>query len=593
MPTPYDYYLQLNKKFGKDVPEDEGTSPFPFSAPQDNPVFANADKFVEQLSPEQIKTPVSPDGLIGDDLSRSLTADQKDNIFRAHAGSAPFWNPDHIKSIANDNIPIDDEKNFVLPLNTTQTPNVLPETNKIPSLAPSSQPLEFTSDNLNTTIGLNTINGARNQPSSFDLAKLASGEINDSNNSLIYELIRAKNFYNAAQEGQGGDADRKAAADYATYIRNLAKMNNVSLGSSFDDGNNLSTEQANLAWGKYVLDETNKAQQKFQSVQDNLKNNFGESSNQHYWRLYDEYRQNGDSDRTAAIKAGRETMNYQQNRVQSLQSAIDDYGIEGGTMNQFGVSLLGQLAEEDNIMGSAYANAYATPKLNFEKQQAIAQETLRQTSADRRKAAEIQANAVIQKMLEAGRQDRAKLQSETSMRNTDVKEESANERFNTAEKNKVKMAEIKHKNSVALQKADQEFQIFLEEFKARLKGEKQSGTGQSGKASKEDYDKLRNMRNRYEKIYNAAVESDDAQSADGIKAKMDYIDKLLDYEEDPRYQYDWIDNDDDSNARSYLAAEKQGVTPEELKQWVQEHIPNKQKQHKFYDLVENIRKRWF
>lgn len=408
---------------------------------------------------------------------------------------------------------------------------------------------------------------------------MASG-INDKNAQGIEGINYWKNFYDSAPQGKEGDAKRAYAANQADYIRKFFKMRGIDLGEW--GGNNLSTEQSNLAWGNYVLNEAEKYQNKFQAVQDNLKNNYGENSNDHFWRLYDEYRQQGYGDRQAAILAGRETRTYQQERVGNLRDAINEYGIDNGnSLNQFGVNTLAQIAEEDNIMGTAIAQGFATPKENYEKQQAMLQEMLRQTSANQRKQAEILANQFLTEYV----------QGQTNLRNTQTNQTKLDvAEINQGGQDARQKALFKHQWD--LKKADQEFQIFMKEFEAALKGEKQNGTGQSGKANKEDYDKLRNMRSRYEKIYNDAAGAGDTQSANEIKAKMDYIDKLLDYKEDPRYQYDWGD-DNEANARSYLAAEKQGVTSEELKQWVQQHIPNKQAQHRFYDLVENIRKRWF
>lgn len=322
-----------------------------------------------------------------------------------------------------------------------------------------------TQEDVSTRVSLDTLNATQNQPSqpdSFELARLASGNINNNNLGYINEIIAAKNAWGNATT----DADRKAAADYATYIRNLAQMNDVDLGQ-FGDASGLSGEQANLALGKYVLDEAEKAQNKFQAVQDNLKNNYGESSNDHFWRLYDEYRQQGYGDRKAAILAGRETQTYQQDRVSNLRDAINEYGIDNGNiLNQFGVNTLAQIAEEDNIMGTAIANGFETPKENYEKQQAMLQEMLRQTSANQRKQAEILANQFITEYVQGQITDRTNSTNKVKQDIAQMKENRNDARTEYTEKNKFDLEKFKQENRVALKKADQEFTYNLEQAKA-------------------------------------------------------------------------------------------------------------------------------
>lgn len=287
-------------------------------------------------------------------------------------------------------IPI--EKSLVLPINTTQTPqSILPTpptpTETTPPVNPLPTPQPTLGQAMNTTP---TATPAVTAPATPDVYELASGGINNRNLGLVGGIIDAKNLYASAPEGTAGDAQRKQAHDYAENIRKIAEMRQIPLGQ-FGEGN-LTTEQANLALGNYLLDQQEQAQNQFLNVQKNLSDNYGESSNDHFWRLYDEYRQQGKGDRDATILAGRKTMAYQQARKDKLIDAINEYGIENGnTLNQFGMNMLAQVAEEDNIMGTVYANGFANPRINYEKQQAALMETLKQNAADRRKAQEIAA----------------------------------------------------------------------------------------------------------------------------------------------------------------------------------------------------------
>ena len=579
MPSPYDYQLQLNGKFRKKIPEDDGTLDFAFQTPQDNKLYADAEKLASQLSPEQIKVPVSPNGIIGDDLYRSLTPAQINNLFQTHSGSAPFWGNDYIKSIANDGvqyIPTVDEKSFVLPVNTAQP--TTPVENPSPTPQAQSEPMDSKQyvDNV-------TIPAAQNPQSYYDsIRQLSKGyrQADPYTQALMDMVIGAQGDYAKATT----DAQRQQAHANAETARKLAIIGGYDLGL-LASGDNLSPEQSNLAIMDATLNQIVERQNKFQAVQDNLKNNYSESSNDHFWRLYDEYRQQGYGDRQAAILAGRETRTYQQDRVIKWRDALNEYGIENGnTLNQFGANAVAAIAGEGEYgsnLANVTAQAFATPLQNYKDQQEMMRAVIGNQSAMERLLAQLRAQRENLVYTQGKIDDRTTQSNQTKLDVANTNRDGAAER-----------QEKLFEHQWDLKKADQEFQIFMKEFEAALKGKKQNGAGQSSKASKEDYDKLRNMRSRYEKLYKDAVEASDTQSADEIKAKTDYIDKLLDYEEDPRYQYDWGD-DDEANARSYLAAEKQGVTPEELKQWVQQHIPNKQAQHKFYDLVENIRKRWF
>ena len=327
------------------------------------------------------------------------------------------------------------------PFETPPTPASTPQIQ-----TPAQEQKPVTSDEVNAGISLGAINGAQNPTNSYDVEKLARLGLNDANKQFAYGIIRAKNDYSSAPEGKSGDAQRQVAADYANYIRKLAQMRGVDLGA-FGDGSQLTTDQANLAWGNYVLDEAEKYQNKFQAVQDNLKNNYGENSNDHFWRLYDEYRQQGYGDRQAAILAGRETTVYQQKRKDYLVNAINEYGIvNGNSLNQFGVNTLAQIAEEDNIMGTAIAQGFETPKGNYEKMQAMALQRMKDIAAADRKQSEILANKLI----------------------TEYVQGQTNNRTAQTNQTKIDVAEINQGGAAERQKKLFEQQKFLAEYNAEV-----------------------------------------------------------------------------------------------------------------------------
>ena len=277
----------------------------------------------------------------------------------------------------------------------------------------------------------------------------------------------------------------------------------------------------------FVLDEAEKYQNKFQAVQDNLKNNYGENSNDHFWRLYDEYRQQGYGDRQAAILAGRETTVYQQKRKDYLVNAINEYGIvNGNSLNQFGVNTLAQIAEEDNIMGTAIAQGFETPKGNYEKQQAMLQEILRQTSANQRKQAEIAYNTAIQKILETGRYVRQANDIASKEGIAKEKEAGLNARTEYTEKNKFDLEELRQKNRKE-----------LEQIKAELKdfySSKKSGDSSKG-SSKEDYTRLKDLQSRLHTKWKDAKseEEPDEDYVNEIAQELERVDSLLKTYQDP------------------------------------------------------------
>ena len=277
-------------------------------------------------------------------------------------------------------------QNLPLDVSNVQTPqSILPTQSTSAETPPQVNPLSTPQPQVQPTLGqtMNTIPAvtAPATPDVYELARLASGGINERNLGLVGGIIDAKNLYASAPEGTAGDAQRKQAHDYAGNIRKIAEMRQIPLGQ-FGEGN-LTTEQANLALGNYLLDQQEQAQNQFLNVQKNLTDNYGESSNDHFWRLYDEYRQQGKGDRDATILAGRKTMAYQQELVENLNSAINDYGINGDSLNQFGMNMLGRLAGEGTYGSNAanvYANGFAKPLDNYRNNQEIIMENLRNSN---------------------------------------------------------------------------------------------------------------------------------------------------------------------------------------------------------------------
>ena len=504
------------------------------------------------------------------DSTLDMTADERlKTISGEDSGSGfPMYFPKNITNVKTPTSPP------IIPQTYTQPENLIPQPiisslnpqatqqsrNPLPTPATPQPALQPSSEELptNQKIDNSVLSGAQNQPSqsdSYALIRRLSDQYQNAD-PMTQTLMDAIYSYQNDYANATTDEARQLAHAGAERAREIARINELDLGL-MSNGENLSPEQSNLAMVNAYLNQLGEAQKKFQSVQDNLANNYSESSNDHFWRLYDEYRQQGDSDRIAAIKAGRETTGYQQERVQSLQSAIDDYGIEGGVMNQFGVSLLGQLADEDNIMGSAYANAYATPKLNYERQQAMAQEILKQNSANQRKLAEMQYNAALQEMLENGRNVRADAKNQTTKQVTQFKEDRADARADKIEKGKNDRFNISEENKFKL---------------AKLRAELKKLTDKnSGISDKEKYSRLKDWQTRvHQQLKDAQAEDEpDEEYIEELKNELSHIDHLVQTFQDPALQIEYPDATGNPQEDEKIAIEmwKNGATSDDIRIW--------------------------
>ncbi len=203
--------------------------------------------------------------------------------------------------------------------------------------------------------------------------------INEQNRAMIQQLGYFKNIYDSAPKGIQGDLLRNYSSSQADALRKTAQQLGIDLGAWGDGGTGISTQDSNVAIMRDRYEQAKAAQEKFQSVQDDLKNKYGMSSQEYYDERYDYYRSRGVPHAMAVLRAGRETVPYAKERTGFLQNAIDEYGIDNGTvLNQFGVGVLGQLATEDSILGTAIANAYDMPKKLGEYNRAIQQMAITQ-----------------------------------------------------------------------------------------------------------------------------------------------------------------------------------------------------------------------
>ena len=287
----------------------------------------------------------------------------------------------------------------------TQIPNVMENPVPDPSLVEKVAQTQTTEPMTGTQIADKNFNQA---------------VINEQNRAMIQQLNAMKNLYDLAPVGEQGDSWRNAAHNQAEVIRRLARDEGIDLGA-WGDGGNISTADSNYALMRDQYQQAKAYQEKFNSVQEDLKNKYAMNSQEYFDDRYDYYRRRGVPHAMAILNAGRETTPYARERIGFLQNAIDEYGIDDGVMNQFGVSVLGNLATEDNILGSAYANAYDMPKKLGEYNRAMQtlmatqkgamERQLERQRADYEKAV-MQANAAM---------ERAELQSNTSTRNTDAR----------------------------------------------------------------------------------------------------------------------------------------------------------------------------
>lgn len=358
----------------------------------------------------------------------------------------------------------------------------------------------------------------------YNMARQAGQGINDQNQWYIGEIAGAKNLYNSAKD----DVSRQNANDYANYIRQLAQMRGVNLGQ-WGDGGSLSTEQSNLALGNYALDKQEEAQEKFKTLQDDLQNKYGYNSQQYFDERYDYYRSKGIGHNRATILAGRETLPYQKERTGFLQNAIDEYGIDDGTtLNQFGVSVLGKLADEDNITGTAYANAYAKPLNEYTYQQNFRNLMATQEASMAKELARQRADMLKTIYTQGAMDNRNNANIVSKEKIAEAKEQGLDKRFNVGEENKFKLEKMKQENRIALEKIKAELAEISELRKS-------SNSGKTSNNDKETYTRLKDLQNQiYTRLKDAKSDDEpDEEYISELSSNLKRVDELLRTFQDP------------------------------------------------------------
>ena len=381
MPSPFDYQLQLEGRFG------------------------NGQHNLE----EYYKDTLSAYGI--DPQTFNFPFQEENNSLPSDAINNPIPDPNLVKAIKSQSVQSQEQvpQQPIQPVETQTTPTATVTTQ--PETPPTSE-----------EIADKAMNDAVKQEQLDFAAKRAAEGIADESYPLIAQIVKFQNDWQAANSK--GDAEgMKAAHDGAEGVRRIAKVRGIDLGQ-WDNGGNFSAEQSNFALYNYGLDKLQERQDKFKSVQDDLKNRYALSSQQYYDDRLDYYRSRGVPYGEAVIRAGRETLSYQKDRTGFLQDAIDTFGIDNGTtMNQFGISALGQLATEDNIMGSAYANAYAKPLNEYNYNNAMQQLMATQAAAMQRQNARNQYDWTKTQYTQGQINERNKLDNEVRKYNGDKNRE--------------------------------------------------------------------------------------------------------------------------------------------------------------------------
>ena len=114
------------------------------------------------------------------------------------------------------------------------------------------------------------------------------------------------------------------------------------------------------------------AQIALEDMASNAKNNllygnqFRRTADQLFEDEYQNYRQQGRSDREATILAGRKAAKYQAQRTAALNQGLNLFGFDGeNRLNKFGVQMLQEIAKENPADVSMYGN-FANPKNQFD-----------------------------------------------------------------------------------------------------------------------------------------------------------------------------------------------------------------------------------
>ena len=275
-------------------------------------------------------------------------------------------------------------------------------------------------------------------------------QINSGNYGLIQQIAANKNSYENDQtaamlQSQGynvtGDNIRQKVHDDTEYLRKFANAENIDLGA-WGSAEGISNADSQFAMDRYNYEQAKTAKEKFENVQKQLREDYAQSSQQRFEELYDYYRSQHKSQRDSIILAGRETMAYAKERTGFLQNAIDEYGIDDGAiLNQFGVSVLGQLATEDNIMGTAYAQAMQKAR---ENNKAAYDRLIQNLAGQMERAQYVQGQTNLRKNADIQSAEKiAAGNNTTSRQNTVDRINSDIDKFNVSEKHKFELENLK------------------------------------------------------------------------------------------------------------------------------------------------------
>ena len=169
-------------------------------------------------------------------------------------------------------------------------------------------------------------------------------------------LINYKNAWGQAdnpdvQKAMGLNADQirnlsSKGADNLRQIANGAGMNLTGYGADVSLTDALRNLQSNDARARIEA----------------LQGQYAMTSDQFFDRKYDELLLSGSSAREAKAVAGKLAQRYQAERVSYLQGMYHGYGRDGNYTNDFGVDVIGAIANENPILANLYAMVFPNPK---------------------------------------------------------------------------------------------------------------------------------------------------------------------------------------------------------------------------------------
>ena len=428
-------------------------------------------------------------------------------------------------------------------------------------------------------------------------------QINSGNYGWIQQIAANKNSYENADQtaamlqSQGynvtGDNIRQKVHDNTEYLRKFANAEGIDLGA-WGSAEGISNADSQFAMDRYNYNQAKTAKEKFENVQKQLREDYAQSSQQRFEELYDYYRSQHKSQRDSIILAGRETMAYAKERTGFLQNAIDEYGIDDGAiLNQFGVGVLGQLATEDNIMGTAYAQAYQTPKENYNKMlemqkarennQAAYKRLIEKMAGDMNLAEfnQSQNNLRADKKIESAEKIAAE-KNQTSKENTQLREDGLNARAEALRKLRESIAQA---NIVSREK------IAMAKQRLSDSGNKNI----SDKDKKAMIDDLKIQKSVLEDQLKRAQELEDSEStttAQALLTQLEEVEQNLLDTTNPDFNLEWNNDDTDANVMAYIMGLQKYPDRKDLYDtWVADNVAKGSPRHNFYKKVEEMRKK--